>query len=267
MPAPRNPFKAGLGGERAMIGFWLSLASPYTAEIAGGAGFDWVLLDGEHGPNDIPLLLAQLQALAALPVAPVVRVPVGETWMIKQVLDLGAQSVLVPMVDTAEQARGLVKAMNYPPKGVRGVGAAVARASAFNRIPDYLTTANDEICLIVQAESRAAMDNIEAIASVDGVDAIFIGPADLAADMGYPGRGMEPAVLDTIEKAIARIQAAGKPAGILNSDPALASRYIELGAKFVAVGTDVTLFAEATANLAARYKGEPAPARTPASGY
>jgi 4-hydroxy-2-oxoheptanedioate aldolase len=257
MPAPTNPFKAGLKGDSPMIGFWLSLASPYTAEIAGGAGFDWVLLDGEHGPNDIPLLLSQLQALAALPVAPVVRVPIGETWMIKQVLDIGAQSVLVPMVESAAEARQLVKAMNYPPRGVRGVGAAVARASAFNRIPDYLTTANDEICLIVQAESRAAVDAIEEIAAVDGVDAIFIGPADLAADMGYPGRAGEPVVLETIEKAITRIKAAGKPAGILNSDPKLANRYIELGAKFVAVGTDVTLFAQATANLARSFKGGP----------
>lgn len=259
MPAPKNPFKAGLKGEKAMIGFWLSLASPYTAEIAAGAGFDWLLIDGEHGPNDIPLLLAQLQTLAAHSVAPVVRVPIGETWMIKQVLDIGAQSVLVPMVETAEQARQLVKAMNYPPKGVRGVGAAVARASAFNRIPDYLTTANDEVCLIVQAESKAAVDAIEEIATVDGVDAIFIGPADLAADMGYPGRGTEPVVLDTIEKAIQRIQAAGKPAGILNSDPKLANRYIELGAKFVAVGTDVTLFSQATSNLARSYRGDAAP--------
>lgn len=267
MPAPKNPFKAGLKGEKAMIGFWLSLASPYTAEIAGGAGFDWVLLDGEHGPNDIPLLLTQLQSLAALPVAPVVRVPIGETWMIKQVLDIGAQSVLVPMVETAEQARNLVKAMNYPPKGVRGVGAAVARASAFNRIPDYLTTANDEVCLIVQAESKAAIDNIEAIAAVDGVDGIFIGPADLAADMGYPGRGTEPVVLETIERAITRIQAAGKPAGILNSDPKLANRYIELGAKFVAVGTDVTLFAQATSNLARSYKGDAAPVVKSTSSY
>ncbi len=255
MPAPINPFKAGLRGDKAMIGFWLSLASPYTAEIAGGAGFDWLLIDGEHGPNDIPLLLSQLQTLAACPVAPVVRVPVGETWMIKQVLDIGAQTVLVPMVDSADQARQLVKAMNYPPKGVRGVGAAVARASAFNRIPDYLTTANDEICLIVQVESKAAVDAIEAIAAVEGVDAIFIGPADLAADMGYPGRGSDPVVLETIERAILRIQAAGKPAGILTSDPLLARRYIELGAKFVAVGTDVTLFSQATTALARGFRG------------
>lgn len=256
MPAPKNQFKSGLKGDKAMIGFWLSLASPYTAEIAAGAGFDWLLVDGEHGPNDIPLLLSQLQTLAAFDVAPVVRVPIGETWLIKQVLDIGAQTVLVPMVETAGQARQLVKAMNYPPLGVRGVGAAVARASAFNRIPDYLTTANNEVCLIVQAESKAAIDAIEEIAAVDGVDAIFIGPADLAADMGFPGKGTEPLVLETIEKAILRIQAAGKPAGILNSDPTLARRYIELGAKFVAVGTDVTLYSQATAALARSYRGD-----------
>lgn len=255
MPAPVNSFKAGLSGEKTMIGFWLSLASPYTAKIAAGAGFDWLLIDGEHGPNDLPLLLAQLQAVAAHAVSPVVRVPIGETWMIKQVLDIGAQTVLVPMVDSAEQARQLVRAMRYPPEGVRGVGAAVARASAYNRIPDYLRTANQQVCLLVQAESKAAIDAIEEIAAVEGVDGIFIGPADLAADMGYPGTTHEPVVLDTIEKAIRRIQAAGKPAGILNSDPAAARRYIELGAKFVAVGTDVTLFSGATTALAQAYKG------------
>lgn len=267
MPAPVNSFKAGLSGDRAMIGFWLSLANPATAEIAAGAGFDWLLIDGEHGPNDLPLLLAQLQALAPHPVSPVVRVPVGETWMIKQVLDIGAQTVLVPMVDSAEQARQLVRAMRYPPEGVRGVGAAVARASAYNRIPDYLATANDQVCLLVQAESRAAIEAIEEIAAVEGVDGIFIGPADLAADMGYPGTTHEPVVLETIDTAIRRIQAAGKPAGILNTDPVMARHYIGLGAKFVAVGTDVTLFSSATAALAHAYLGQDAapPASAPST--
>jgi len=196
-----------------------------------------------------------------------VRAPIGETWIIKQLLDIGAQTILVPMVETADQAQQLVRAMNYPPKGVRGVGAAMARASAFNRIPDYLTTANQEVCLLVQVESRAAMDNIEAIAAVEGVDGVFIGPSDLAADMGYLGRPGVPEVQAAVEDGIARILKAGKPAGILTADTTLAQRYLELGATFVAVGTDVTLFSQATSALAAKFKGTPAAAPAKSSGY
>ncbi len=265
MPAPTNKFKAAITAGEKQIGLWLALASGYSAEIAGGAGFDWLLIDGEHAPNDLPLLSAQVAALAASASHPVVRVPIGETWILKQVLDIGAQTVMVPMVETAEQARELVKAVNYPPKGVRGVGAALARASHFGRTADYLTTANDQICLLVQVESRAAMAALGEIAAVDGVDGIFIGPSDLAADMGYLGRPTAPEVQAVIETGLKQIVAAGKAAGILTADPGLAKRYLELGASFVAVGTDVTLFTQATAALAARYKG--GSEEVPSAGY
>ena len=268
MPAPLNNFKAALTHETPQIGLWLGLANAYTAEIAAGAGFDWLLIDGEHAPNDLPTLVGQLQAIAASSSHPVVRAPIGETWIIKQLLDIGAQTILVPMVETAEQAAALVRAMKYPPQGIRGVGAALARASNFNRVPDYLTTANAQTCLLVQVEAVAALQAIEEIAAVDGVDGIFIGPSDLAADMGLLGRPGERAVQDAVEDGIARIIAAGKPAGILTSDETLARRYIELGARFVAVGTDVTLLSQATSSLLARFKTT-ASAQAPgkSSGY
>ncbi|PWK76743.1 4-hydroxy-2-oxoheptanedioate aldolase [Aminobacter sp. AP02] len=268
MPAPRNTFKAALLDGEAQIGLWLALANAYTAEICAGAGFDWLVIDGEHAPNDIPGMTAQLQAIAASGSHAVVRPPIGETWIIKQLLDIGAQTILVPMVETADQAQELVKAMRYPPHGVRGVGAALARASAFNRIPDYLATANDQTCLLVQLESRAGLAQLEAIAAVDGVDGIFIGPADLAADMGFLGKPGALEVQAAVEDAIQRIGKSGKAAGILTSDAGLAQRYVELGATFVAVGNDVGLLAQATSTLAAKFKSargdEP---RTLGSGY
>lgn len=267
MPAPHNAFKSALQKHEKQIGLWLGLANAYTAEICAGAGFDWLVIDGEHAPNDLPLMVAQLQAIAASGVRPVVRAPIGETWIIKQLLDIGAQTILVPMVESAAQARELVRAVNYPPKGIRGVGAAMARASAFNRIPDYLTTANDEVCLLVQLESQVGLTALEEIAAVDGVDGIFIGPSDLAADMGYLGRPGEPAVQAAVEDGIARILKAGKPAGILTADTNLAARYLELGASFVAVGTDVTLFSQATSALATKFKTATPSAPKTSSGY
>ena len=268
MPAPKNSFKAKLATGDKQIGLWLGLANPYTAEICAGAGFDWLVIDGEHAPNDLPLMVAQLQAIAASGVPAVVRAPIGEAWIIKQLLDIGAQTILVPMVESGTQARELVLAMTYPPKGIRGVGSAMARASAFNRIPDYLATANNEVCLLVQLESVAALAALEEIAEVEGVDGIFIGPSDLAADMGYLGRPGEPAVQAAVEDGIARILKAGKPAGILTADLVLAARYLELGASFVAVGTDVTLFSQATTALAKMFKA-PTGLGTPGhkSGY
>lgn len=268
MPASLNTFKAALGRETPQIGLWLGLANAYTAEIAAGAGFDWLLIDGEHAPNDLPAMVGQLQAVAASSSHPVVRAPIGETWIIKQLLDIGAQTILVPMVETAEQAAALVRAMKYPPEGVRGVGAALARASNFNRVPDYLTTANAQTCLLVQVETVAALRAIEEIAAVEGVDGIFIGPSDLAADMGFLGKPGARAVQDAVEDGIARIIAAGKPAGILTPDETLARRYIDLGARFVAVGTDVTLLSQATSVLLAKFKttaAPPAPGKS--SGY
>jgi len=254
MPAPRNGFKAALARREPQIGLWLGLGSPHAAELCAGAGFDWLLVDGEHAPFDVPAIAAQLQAIAASPSQAVVRAPVGETWIVKQLLDIGAQSLLIPMVDDAAQARALVRATRYPPHGVRGVGAALARASAFSRIGDYLDTAGEQICLLVQAETVRALANLEEIAAVDGVDGIFIGPSDLAADMGHLGRPGHPDVQRAVEEGLARIVAAGKPAGILTADEALARRYLALGATFVAVGTDVTLFARATGALADRFR-------------
>lgn len=254
MPAPLNTFKQAMAEKRAQIGLWLALANETTAEICGGAGFDWLLIDGEHAPNDIPLILAQLRALATSPAHPIVRVPIGETWMIKQVLDIGAQTILVPMIESRAQAEEMVRAMRYPPQGVRGVGAALARASAYNRIPDYLATANDEVCLLLQIESRAGLEALDEIASVDGVDGVFVGPADLAADLGYLGKPGAPEVQEAVEDALKRIQSHGKAAGILTGDKALAQRYLELGATFVGVGNDVGLLAGGSAKLASEFK-------------
>lgn len=255
MPAPINRFKAALAANHPQIGLWLGLANPLTAELCAGAGFDWLLIDGEHGPNDLPLIVAQLQAIAPFEVSPVVRPPMGETWLIKQLLDAGVQTLLVPMVETAEQACDLVRAVRYPPHGVRGIGAALARASNFNRVGDYLPTANDQICLLVQVESLAALRQIDAIAAVEGVDGIFIGPSDLAADMGFLGRPGAPEVQAAVEHGVARILAAGRPAGILTSDNALSQHYLDLGVTFSAVGTDVTVFARAVDKLAHEFKG------------
>lgn len=253
MPAPLNSFKRALAKRRLQVGLWAALASPYATEISAGAGFDWLVVDGEHAPNDIPLTLAQLQAIAATPTHPVVRVPEGGTALIKQVLDLGAQTLLVPMVESAAQAEALVRATRYPPRGIRGVGAAIARASAFNRIPDYLRTADAEICLLVQVETRAGLAAIEQIAAVDGVDGLFIGPSDLAADLGHLGDLRAPAALAAVEDGLARIVATGKAAGVLATDPVLARQYAALGATFVAIGVDVLLLSAATTELRARF--------------
>ncbi|MCR5855724.1 4-hydroxy-2-oxoheptanedioate aldolase [Mesorhizobium sp. J428] len=268
MPAPENRFKRALTDGRAQIGLWLGLANAYTAELCAGAGFDWLLIDGEHAPNSIPTMLAQIQAIQRGSSSQVVvRVPIGETWLIKQVLDLGAQTILVPMVETAEQARELVRAVRYPPNGVRGVGAALARASAFNRIGDYLQTADREVCLLVQVENRAGLEALDAIASVDGVDGVFVGPADLAADMGFLGRPGAPEVQAAVEDALRRIQSHGKAAGILTSDQALARRYLEIGATFVAVGSDVGLLVGATNALIKQFRDDDAAATPRSGGY
>ena len=262
MPAPSNPFKKALREGKAQIGLWQALANPYTAEICAGAGYDWLLLDAEHAPNDIPLLVSQLQAMKGTGSHAVIRPPIGETFIIKQLLDIGAQTLLVPMVDSRDMAETMVKAVRYPPHGVRGVGAALARASAFNRIPDYLQTANDEICLLLQIESRAGLAALDEIAATEGVDGVFIGPADLAADMGFLGKPGAPEVQVEVERALLRIQSHGKAAGILIGDLGLARRYLDLGASFVAIGNDVTLLANATTKLLADFRSAE-PARAP----
>jgi 4-hydroxy-2-oxoheptanedioate aldolase len=249
-----NPFKRALREGRTQIGLWLALADPYTAEVCATAGFDWLLIDGEHAPNDIRSILAQLQALAPYPVCPVVRPVSGETALIKQLLDIGAQTLLVPMVESADQARELVAAVRYPPLGVRGVGSGIARVSRWNAIPDYLGRADAEICLLLQIESKAGLERIAEIASVEGVDGLFVGPSDLAASFGRRGNPAHPEVVAAIEGAIAAIRAHGKGAGILTPDETLARRCIELGATFVAVGADVTLLAGAVRGLAAKFE-------------
>lgn len=253
MPAD-NAFKSALAAGQAQIGLWLSMADPYLAEVSATAGFDWLLIDGEHAPNDLRSVLAALQSIAPYRSHPVVRVVAGETALIKQVLDVGAKSLLVPMVDTAEQARAIVSATRYPPGGVRGVGSAVARASRWTQRGDYLDVADDEICLLVQAETVTALENLEQICAVPGVDGVFIGPADLAASMGFRGRPENPIVQAAIEKAMKTIIASGKAAGTLTSDPALARRYLELGCTFVATGVDVLVYAGAARRLAAQFQ-------------
>lgn len=266
MPAPVNSFKTALKEGRAQIGLWVALANGYTAEICAGAGFDWLLLDAEHAPNDIQTLVSQMQALANYPVHPIVRPPIGEAWMIKQILDIGAQTILVPMIETKEQAEAMVRAVRYPPDGIRGVGASLARASGFNRIPDYLQTANDEVCLLLQIESRAGLANLDAIASTEGVDGVFVGPADLAADMGFLGRPGAAEVQTAVADALKQIQGHGKAAGILTADQGLARRYLELGATFVGIGSDVGLLVNSTNRLISDFGSSAVPAPIGSSG-
>ncbi|MCP2072279.1 UNVERIFIED_ORG: 4-hydroxy-2-oxoheptanedioate aldolase [Pseudomonas lini] len=260
MDMPINTFKQRLRSGEAQIGLWLGLADAYCAELAANAGFDWLLIDGEHAPNDLRTMLGQLQALAPYPCQPVIRPVIGDNALIKQVLDIGVQTLLVPMVESADQARELVRAMHYPPLGVRGVGSALARASRWNSIPGYLDKADEQMCLLVQIESREGLANLDAIAAVDGVDGVFIGPADLSASMGFRGNPGHPDVQAAIEDAIGRIRQAGKAAGILSADEKLARRYIELGAAFVAVGVDTTVLMRGLQTLAATFKDTPKPA-------
>ncbi|MEY2771311.1 MAG: hypothetical protein RIQ38_1730 [Pseudomonadota bacterium] len=257
MPMPINPFKQALRERRPQIGLWMGLAHAYTAEICALAGFDWLVIDGEHAPNDLRTILSQLQTLAAYPASqPVTRIPVGETALIKQVLDLGAQTLLVPMVDTPEQAAELVRACRYPQAdgggGVRGM--AGARASRWGVYEDYARRANEEVCLLVQVESRLGLQNLDAIAATPGVDGVFIGPADLSASMGHIGQPGHPEVKAAIDEAIARILRAGKAPGILTLDPAMARHYLALGALFVAVGLDTQILLRHTSALAASFR-------------
>ena len=239
MPAPSNRLKVSILSGETQKGIWLGLASPAIAEMAGAAGFDWCLIDGEHGPNDLPLIESQLRALHGLHASAIVRVPQGDDWILKQVLDLGAQSILVPMVETALQAEKVVKACKYAPEGNRGVGYALARASSYNAITDYAQTANNQICVIVQVETFAAMQNIPEIAKVSGVDCIFIGPADLSADMGYLGNLNHPEVLEVIAQGMADIAAAGVCAGTICLAADEQHRFVAQGGKFLGVAADV----------------------------
>jgi 4-hydroxy-2-oxoheptanedioate aldolase len=261
-----NPFKSALRKGETQIGLWLAMADSYSAEICAGSGFDWLLLDGEHSPLDLRTMLAQLQSVAPYPAHAVVRPPTGDPVLIKQMLDIGAQSLLIPMVETPEQAELLVRATRYAPHGFRGVGAGIARAARWGRVAHYLDQADDQVCLLLQVETRTGLDNLERIASVDGVDGVFLGAADLSASLGHIGQLRHPEVVAAMEKAIRCIIAKGKAAGLLATDEATASAYLALGARFVAVGVDVLLLVQATQMLARRFKPG-ATAAAPPSGY
>jgi len=254
-----NKFKQALSEGRLQIGLWQSLANATTAEICAYAGFDWLLIDGEHGVNDIRSIRDQLQVITPSPSHAVVRIASVDVVAVKQVMDAGAQTILVPIVNNAEDAALMVRAMRYPPDGIRGNGAGVARASGYGRDAGYLGRANADACLLVQAETREALDNLEEICAVEGVDGVFIGPSDLATSLGHHGNPAHEEVQAAIENAISRILDAGKAPGILMADEARARRYILLGALFVAVGSDVALMAGGSSRLAGKYLGPVTP--------
>ncbi len=240
---------------RPLVGLWVSSGNPIAAEICAGAGFDWLFFDAEHSPNDVVTLLGQLQTAAAYPVVSVARPPVNDTALIKQFLETGVTTLVIPMVDTVEQAQAAARAAMYPPQGVRGVGASLARSGRWNRIPNYLQNANDSINLIVQIESVTAVENMEAIVAVDGIDGIYVGPSDLAASMGMIGQQNDPRVDAVVLRAIEVAHAAGKLLGVNAFAEEAAKRYMAAGADFVSVGADVLLLAGATEALAEKYLG------------
>ncbi|MCO4095248.1 MAG: HpcH/HpaI aldolase/citrate lyase family protein [Acidovorax sp.] len=274
MQTPTNVFKQAMAQGQAQMGLWLGLADAYSAEILAGTGYDWLLVDGEHAPNDLRSILHQLQAIAsaasALPPGaqaphPIARVPVGDTALIKQYLDLGVQTLLVPMVDTAEQAQQLVRATRYAPEGMRGMGSALARSSRWQAYPQYVHEANQQVCLLVQAETVEAMAHLDAIAATPGVDGVFIGPADLSAVDGPPRqRRGTPTCRRPSTDGIARIRAAGKAPGILATTESQARQWLAAGALFVAVGVDTMLLASAAQDLLARFRP---PGASPAAAH
>ncbi|MBP1848754.1 HpcH/HpaI aldolase family protein [Rhizobium halophytocola] len=255
MPAPENRFKSALGKGRPLYGLWVALASPHVAELCAGTGYDWLLIDGEHGPNDIPLLASQVQAMAAGPAQPIVRLPAADPRLVRQALDFGCQTLMIPMVETAAVAEDLARASRYPPRGVRGIGASLTRATGFGAIADYVDTADDQICLILQIESLAAIASLEEIASVPDVDVLFIGPADLAADMGLKSTPGAPEVVEAAIDAIRRIKALGKPAGIMTVDPAMIAAAVDAGVDMIGIGSDVGALMKGARDLLASTKG------------
>lgn len=244
------------GSDRAQTGMWVCSGSPLVAEICAGAGLDWLLIDGEHSPIGLETTSALLQAVAPYQVTPVVRAPSDDAVVLKQLLDLGVQNVLVPMVDTAEQAAAAVRAVRYPPHGVRGVGSALSRGARWNRVEGYLAEADRHVSLFVQVESESGADNARAIAAVDGVDGVFVGPSDLAASMGVLGEQTHPEVTAAVLRAFEGVRAAGKPVGVNAFDPAVARAYLDAGATFVLVGADVALLARGSEALADRWIGD-----------
>lgn len=253
MMLPPNPFKHGLGSGRQMIGLWNSIPGSLVAEAVASCGFDWIVIDTEHSLTDVPQVLPMLQAMAPYPVAPVVRPAANDPVLIKRMLDLGAQTLLIPYVETADQARAAASAMRYAPAGIRGM-AGVTRANRFGSVSGYAERAAQELCLIVQAETLATLDHLDEICAVDGVDAVFIGPADLAATMGLPGQPGHPEVRDVVRQIIERVVAAGKPAGVLTFDAAYARDCMAWGTTFTAVGMDLALMVQAARRLAADFR-------------
>jgi 4-hydroxy-2-oxoheptanedioate aldolase len=249
---PVNTFKRALKAGDRQIGLWCTLSNHYAMEVVAGAGFDWVLVDTEHSPNELDMVLSQLQAVAPYATHPVVRVPWNDMVTIKRFLDIGAQSLLIPYVQNEEEAKKAVAHTRYPPAGVRGV-AGSTRANRFGRVKDYARRASEELCVLVQIETRTALDNLEAVAAVDGVDGVFIGPADLHASLGYAGQTANPDVKKLIDDAIGRIRRAGKAPGVLTGAEADARRWLELGAQFVAVGVDATILARESESLRSRF--------------
>ena len=254
MEMPHNSFKRALREGKPQIGLWVGMVDPSIAELLAGVGFDWLCLDAEHSPNDVRTVLAQLQAIAPYPVQAVVRPVHGASEILKQYLDIGVQTILVPMIETPEQAARVVAATRYPTRGHRGVASATTRASRWGRIERYFQRADEEVCVVVQVESVKGLTNLAEIAAVEGVDGVFFGPADLAASMGYLGNPMEPQVQRSILEGIATVRQAGKAAGSLTADRRLARQYLSLGASFVAVGIDMMVLSQAAAELAAEFK-------------
>ncbi|MGE0338518.1 MAG: HpcH/HpaI aldolase/citrate lyase family protein [Xanthobacteraceae bacterium] len=253
MELQRNEFKHAIAAGKLQIGLWNSLCSNIVTEIVCYSGFDWLLLDTEHSPNELPAVMAQLQSVQRGTATPIVRPAWNDTVLIKRLLDIGAQSILVPFVQNAEEAKRAVAATRYPPEGIRGITGS-GRASRYGRTKDYLKKANSEICLLVQTETRESLEQLEAIASVEGVDGVFVGPADLSASFGYIGNPQHPEVQKAIEDVAKRLKKLGKPAGILTPVIEEAQRYIEWGYTFVAVGSDLGLLAKGADTLAAHFK-------------
>ena len=253
MQLPRNHFKHAIAAGRQQIGLFCNLPSAFTAEALATCGYDWLLFDTEHSPGDPTTVLAQVQATAPYPVSAAVRPASNDPVLIKRILDAGAQTLLIPYVQTRAEAEAAVAAMRYAPLGMRGF-AGITRATRFGTVENYATSAHEELCLLVQIESKAALDEIEAIAAVDGVDGLFIGPADLAASMGHPGNAGHPDVVAAIEDAITRIKKAGKPSGILSLDAAFVRRCMELGTVFTAVDVDIAILLRNATRIAAEFK-------------
>lgn len=253
MMLPANRFKRALQSGQQQIGLWNALPGSLVTELLATAKFDWLVIDTEHAVTDIPDTLPMMQALAPYRTHPVVRPASNDPVLIKRILDLGAQTLIVPYVQSAAEAEQAVAAVRYAPRGVRGA-AGMTRASLYGTIPDYVRQAETELCLILQIETVSAIQQIAAIAAIDGVDGLFIGPADLAASMGLGGQPNHPDVVAMIETAIRAIVAAGKPAGILTTDESLARHYMQVGTTFTAVGMDISLLAQAARGLSQRFQ-------------